>query len=69
MIRLALAVALLLVPLGACAEDEAGLAAVGPSRPGGYLRQALVAAGASRDDRGGREAVLLDFGAIWRVGP
>lgn len=62
---------------------NAGLAAVGQSRPSGYLVQALAAAGASRDvargltlftdlvyaspdERGGRDALLLDLGAIWR---
>jgi hypothetical protein len=62
---------------------DAGLAAVGQSRPGGYLLQALVAAGASRDvlewltlftdlvyasreERAGRDTVLLDLGVIWR---
>jgi hypothetical protein len=60
-----------------------GVVAVGQSRPGGYLAQALAAAGVSRDltesltlftdllyasreERGGRDGLLLDLGAIWR---
>jgi hypothetical protein len=62
---------------------NAGLVAVGQLRPSGYLLQAIVAAGlsrdvaesvtlftdmlyASRDERGGRDGVLVDLGAIWR---
>jgi outer membrane putative beta-barrel porin/alpha-amylase len=65
---------------------NAGLAAVGQSRPGGYLVQALAAAGASRDvadgltlftelvytsrdERDGRDSLLVDLGAIWRPTP
>ena len=64
-------------------DVNAGLAAVGQSRPGGYLLQAIVAAGvsrdlidwltlfsdvfyASRDERAGRDSVVLDAGVIWR---
>jgi outer membrane putative beta-barrel porin/alpha-amylase len=65
---------------------NAGLAAVGQSRPSGSLMQALAAVGtsrdvadwltlftdllyASRDERGGRDSLLLDLGAIWRPTP
>jgi Putative MetA-pathway of phenol degradation len=64
-------------------DVNAGMAAVGQSRPGGYLLQAIVAAGASRDvvdwltvfsdvifasreERGGRDSLVLDAGVIWR---
>jgi hypothetical protein len=57
--------------------------AVGQLHPDGYLLQALVAAGlsrdvaesvtlftdlvyASRDERVGRDSVLVDLGAVWR---
>ena len=71
------------LPGGVSLDLNAGLAAVGQSRPGGYLVQALAAAGASRDvtdwltlftdvlytsrdERDGRDTLLLDLGAIWR---
>ena len=64
-------------------DVDAGMAAVGKSRPSGYLLQAIVAAGvsrdlvdwltlfsdviyASRDERAGRDSVVLDAGVIWR---
>jgi hypothetical protein len=64
-------------------DVNAGLAAVGQSRPNGYLLQAIVAAGVSRDlvdwltlfsdviyhsreERAGRDSVVLDAGVIWR---
>jgi hypothetical protein len=64
-------------------DADAGLATIGQSRPGGYLLQAIVAAGASRDlaswltlfsdvlytsrdERAGRDSVVLDAGLVWR---
>jgi Putative MetA-pathway of phenol degradation len=64
-------------------DVDAGMAAIGQSRAGGYLLQAIVAAGvsrdlvdwltlfsevvyASRDERAGRDSVMLDAGVIWR---
>jgi Putative MetA-pathway of phenol degradation len=45
----ALLLASFALPGGVSLDANAGLAAVGQSRPGGYLLQAIVAAGASRD--------------------
>jgi hypothetical protein len=73
------------LPAGLSLDLNAGLAAVGQSRPGGHLLQALAAAGlshdpvewltlftdlfyASREERGGRDALLLDAGLMWRPG-
>jgi hypothetical protein len=73
----------LLLASGVSLDANAGLAAVGQSRPGGYLLQVILAAGASRDltewltlfgdviyasreERSGRDSVVLDAGVIWR---
>jgi len=79
--------ALLLVSLGLPAQFNldfnGGLAAVGQSRPSGYLLEAILAAGLSRDlgerltlftdlfyaTRDGRDGLLLDAGVIWRPTP
>jgi Putative MetA-pathway of phenol degradation len=79
----ALLLASFALPGGVSLDANAGLAAVGQSRPGGYLLQAIVVAGASRDaaewltlfgdliyasreERSGRDTVVLDGGIIWR---
>jgi hypothetical protein len=79
----ALLLASFALPGGVSLDANAGLAAVGQSRPGGYLLQAIVVAGASRDaaewltlfgdliytsreERGGRDSLVLDGGIIWR---
>ena len=67
-------------------DFNGGLAAVGQSRPSGYLLEAILAAGlsrdlgerltlftdlfyATRDERQGRDGLLLDAGVIWRPTP
>ena len=79
----ALLLATFALPGRVSVDADAGLAAVGQSRPGGYLLQAIVAVGASRDltdrvglfsdvvytsrdERAGRDSVLLDAGLLWR---
>ena len=79
----ALLLASFVLPGQVSLDLNAGMAAVGQSRPGGYLLQAIVAAGASRDlvdwltvfsdviytsreERDGRDSVVLDAGVIWR---
>ena len=64
---------------------NAGVAAIGQSRPSGYLAQAIVGGALSRDlvdtvtlfsdllytsreERGGRDTVIVDAGVIWRPG-
>jgi hypothetical protein len=79
----ALLLASFALPASLSLDLNAGMAAVGQSCPGGYLPQALAAAGlghdvtdslalftdlfyATREQRGGRDTLLLDAGVLWR---
>jgi Putative MetA-pathway of phenol degradation len=79
----ALLLATFALPWQLSLDLDAGLAAIGQTRPGGHLLQAIVIGGlsydaadwltlftdtqyTSREERDGRDRVLLDAGVMWR---